>query len=69
VGALIKANKHFDLLVVPGENHNAARGGRYASYGQRKQFDFFVEHLLGIPPPNWNAPSTKSTSTQAAPPQ
>ena len=64
VAALIKANKQFDLLVVPGENHNAARGGRYAQYGQRKQFDFFVQHLMGAPPPNWNDNATKATSTQ-----
>ena len=61
--ALIKANKTFDLLIVPGENHNAARGGTYASYGQRKQFDFFVRHLLGVHPPDWNALAPKPTTT------
>ena len=65
VSALIKANKQFDLLVVPGENHNAARGGRYSQYGQRKQFDFFVQHLMGVAPPNWNEAPAKPTSTQA----
>jgi dipeptidyl aminopeptidase/acylaminoacyl peptidase len=64
VSALVKANKQFDLLVVPGENHNAARGGRFASYGQRKQFDFFVQHLMGVAPPNWNESPAKTTSTQ-----
>jgi dipeptidyl aminopeptidase/acylaminoacyl peptidase len=63
VHALMKANKMFDLLVVPGENHNAARGGTYQRYGQRKQYDFFVEHLLGIRPPDWNAPAAKTTTT------
>jgi dipeptidyl aminopeptidase/acylaminoacyl peptidase len=61
--ALIKANKQFDLLVVPGENHGAARSGQYAAYGQRKQYDFFVQHLLGATPPNWNAAPVKTTST------
>jgi dipeptidyl aminopeptidase/acylaminoacyl peptidase len=54
VSALIKADKSFDLLVVPGENHGAARSGEFARYGLRKQFDFFVQHLLGTTPPNWN---------------
>jgi dipeptidyl aminopeptidase/acylaminoacyl peptidase len=63
VGALMKANKTFDLLVVPGENHNAARGGTYGPYGQRKQYDFFVRHLLGAAAPDWNAPAAKPTTT------
>ena len=64
VSALIKADKQFDLLVVPGENHNAARGGEFARYGQRKQYDFFVKHLLGVEPPAWNALPSRSTSSQ-----
>ena len=64
VNALIEADKTFDLLVVPGENHNAARGGEFARYGLRKQFDFFVQHLLGVTPPNWNVAPPKTTSTQ-----
>ena len=31
VRALVKADKVFDLLVVPGENHGAARSGTYTS--------------------------------------
>ncbi len=50
VDALIKANKDFDLLVVPGGGHGA--GGQY---GQRRLQDFFVRHLQGIEPPNRNA--------------
>jgi dipeptidyl aminopeptidase/acylaminoacyl peptidase len=61
VHALVKAGKTFDLLVVPGENHNAARGGTYAKYGQRKQYDFFVQHLAGGRPPDWNVPTTSSS--------
>ena len=48
VNALIKANKTFDLLVIPGANHGA--GG---AYGERKRYDFFVQHLLGVTPPAW----------------
>jgi hypothetical protein len=49
VNALIKANKTFDLLVIPGANH-----GNGGAYGDRKRFDFFVHHLLGVEPPDWN---------------
>jgi len=48
--ALIKADKDFDLLVVPGGGHGS--GG---SYGQRRMQDFFVRHLLGVEPPDRNA--------------
>ncbi len=46
VDALIKADKDFDLLVVPGGGHGAGAN----SYGRRRQADFFVRHLLGIEP-------------------
>jgi dipeptidyl aminopeptidase/acylaminoacyl peptidase len=49
VNALIKANKNFDLLVLPGAGHT--NGG---IYGDRKRYDFFVHHLLGVEPPDWN---------------
>ena len=50
VDALVRAQKDFDLLVVPGMNHSD--GGRY---GQRRRWDFFVRHLHGIAPPDRNA--------------
>ena len=46
VDALIKADKDFDLLVIPGAGHGAAG----TKYGQRRQADFFVRHLLGVEP-------------------
>jgi dipeptidyl aminopeptidase/acylaminoacyl peptidase len=46
VDALIRADKDFDLLVVPGHGHGAAG----TSYGRRRQADFFVRHLLGVEP-------------------
>jgi dipeptidyl aminopeptidase/acylaminoacyl peptidase len=49
VNALIKAKKTFDLLVIPGANH-----GNGGAYGDRKRYDFFVHHLLGVEPPDWN---------------
>lgn len=41
VDALIRANKDFDLLVIPGAGHGAAE----SPYGQRRRADFFVRHL------------------------
>lgn len=52
VDALIKANKDFDLLVIPGGGH-----GPGGEYGERRRNDFFVRTLLGINPPNRNAES------------
>ena len=41
VNALIKANKMFDLLVVPGGGHGAGRTNGPVEYGQRRQYRFF----------------------------
>ena len=50
VNAFIKANKMFDLLFIPGGGHGS--GGQY---GEKKRYDFFVHHLLGVEPPERNA--------------
>ena len=47
--ALIKANKDFELVTIPGMAHSS--GG---VFGERKRKDFFVKHLLGVTPPSWN---------------
>ncbi len=57
IDALIKANKDFELLVVPGGGHGA--GG---AYGQRRLQDFFVRHLQGIEPANRNALAARSSN-------
>ena len=44
--ALIKADKDFDLLVMPGVGHGAAE----SPYGRRRRADFLVRHLLGVEP-------------------
>jgi hypothetical protein len=62
VNALIKANKDFDLLVVPGMDHS--NGGEY---GERKRRDFFVKYLLGQEPPDWNKPEPKEPAEQGMP--
>jgi dienelactone hydrolase len=49
INALIKAKKAFDFLLLPGQRHTP--GG---PYGERKHYDFFVRHLLGVEPPDWN---------------
>jgi dipeptidyl aminopeptidase/acylaminoacyl peptidase len=53
VDALIRAGKDFDLLVIPGAGHGAGE----SRYGDRRRRDFFVRHLLGIEPPDWNSVS------------
>ncbi len=49
VDALIKANKDFELIVLPGIRHTLGE-----SYGEHKRYDFFVKHLLGVTPPAWD---------------
>lgn len=46
VNALIKADKDFDMLVVPGGGHGIAE----STYGNRRRQDYFVRHLLGVEP-------------------
>ena len=46
VDALVKADKDFDLLVVPGGGHGVGS----KSYGLRRTRDFFVRHLHGFEP-------------------
>jgi dipeptidyl aminopeptidase/acylaminoacyl peptidase len=48
VDALIKANKDFDLLIVPNADHSLFVN---ASYWLRRRWDYFVRHLLGEEPP------------------
>lgn len=46
--ALIKANKDFELVVLPGSNHTL--GG---DYGEHKRRDFFVKCFYKQLPPAW----------------
>jgi dipeptidyl aminopeptidase/acylaminoacyl peptidase len=64
VNALIKANKMFDLLVIPGGGHGAGRTNGPLEYGLRRQYDFFVRHLQGASTPDWNR--TLRTQTSAS---
>jgi len=65
VNALIKANKMFDLLVIPGGEHGAGRTNGPVEYGSRKQYDFFVRHLLEVQPPDWNQSLTAAATAGA----
>jgi hypothetical protein len=49
INALVKANKQYDFLFLPGAGHTS--GG---AYGTRTRNDYFVRHLLGRVPPDWN---------------
>jgi dipeptidyl aminopeptidase/acylaminoacyl peptidase len=46
--ALIKANKEFDLLLIPNSGH----GYTPANYVMRRRWDYFVKYLLDAEPPN-----------------
>ncbi|HUF28561.1 MAG TPA: DPP IV N-terminal domain-containing protein [Gemmatimonadaceae bacterium] len=44
VDALIKANKRFDFMIMPGQAHGF---GRMQPYFTRMTFEYFTEHLMG----------------------
>jgi dipeptidyl aminopeptidase/acylaminoacyl peptidase len=48
VDALIKANKDFDLLMLPNQAHGY---GSDSNYMTRRRWDYFVKNLLGVDPP------------------
>ncbi|HEY5060781.1 MAG TPA: prolyl oligopeptidase family serine peptidase, partial [Gemmatimonadaceae bacterium] len=48
VDALIKANKDFDLLMLPNQAHGY---GTESNYMTRRRWDYFVKNLLGAEPP------------------
>jgi dipeptidyl aminopeptidase/acylaminoacyl peptidase len=57
VDALIKADKDFELLVMPGVGHGAAE----TNYGKRRRADFFVRHLLDRTP-RWTSDGADSAA-------
>ena len=46
--ALIKANKDFDLILLPTQPHGYGVDGPYV---MRRRWDYFVKNLLGLEPP------------------
>jgi dipeptidyl-peptidase-4 len=51
VDALIKANKRFDMLYLPGKRHAYAD---YQNYINQRMMEYFAEHLLGDYQPTAN---------------
>ncbi|MFK3888280.1 DPP IV N-terminal domain-containing protein [Sphingomonas sp. NPDC079357] len=47
VDALIRADKDFELLVVPNGEHAVGRSTGPVAYGQRREYDFFLRALGG----------------------
>ena len=48
VDALIKANKDFDLIMIPNAHHGY---GEASNYMMRRRWDYFVKYLLDAEPP------------------
>lgn len=48
VDALIKANKDFDLIMIPNAHHGY---GEASQYMMRRRWDYFVKNLAGGTPP------------------
>lgn len=46
--ALIKADKEFDMLILPSQHHGYT--GKYNEYFTKKKWNYFVENLLGVKP-------------------
>ena len=49
VEALIKANKDFDLIMLPNQRHGY---GNASFYMMRRRWDYFVRNLMGANPPS-----------------
>jgi dipeptidyl aminopeptidase/acylaminoacyl peptidase len=45
--ALMRANKRFDFILVPGQRHGYAALNDYVTW---RRIDYFAEHLLGAKP-------------------
>lgn len=65
VAALIKANKPFDMLIVPGANHGGTDfSGPHANpYVRYRTYDYLLRNLMGVRDPPWPA----GLETPAAP--
>ena len=49
--ALIRADKPFDMLILPGQRHGYT--GAASRYFTKLRWNYFIEHLLGLEP-RWN---------------
>ena len=60
VDELIKANKDFDLLMLPNQRHGY---GSASNYMMRRRWDYFVRYLLGAEPPHEYQMHSAATSS------
>jgi dipeptidyl aminopeptidase/acylaminoacyl peptidase len=64
VDALIKANKNFDLIMVPNVHHGYAEDSQYI---MRRRWDYFVKYLAGgTPPPGYKMTSAEDIQRKLA---
>ena len=63
VDALIKANKDFDLIIIPNAGHAY---GSASNYVVRRRWDYFVRALLGAEPPKEYLVKASSSSRGGA---
>jgi dipeptidyl aminopeptidase/acylaminoacyl peptidase len=63
VDALIKANKDFDLLMLPNRGH----GFGNEPYMVRRRWDYFVKYLLGAEPPREYEMHAPAAATPSSP--
>src|SRR5438093_2234427 len=60
IDELIKANKDFDLLILPNQRHGY---GRDSQYMMRRRWDYFVRNLLGTDPPQESDIGKRNSAT------
>jgi dipeptidyl-peptidase-4 len=65
VDALIKANKDFDLLMIPNAHHGYGDASQYMT---RRRWDYFVSNLAHATPPHEYAMKDTAAAAQAAAP-
>jgi dipeptidyl-peptidase 4 len=63
VNELIKANKDFDLIMLPNRGH----GFGNEPYMIRRRWDYFVKHLLGAEPPHQYEMRAPASSRPSSP--
>ena len=62
VDALIKANKDFDLLMIPNAHHGYAEAAQYMT---RRRWDYFVRNLADATPPHEYAMKSYAEAREA----
>ena len=63
VDALVKANKDFDMLLLPSQAHSLTGASR--AYFTRIKWDYLVRHLKGAIPPEGYVISGMKTPPQS----